>query len=66
MENDFLLCRECVELASEPVKITVYHRGAFLMCALENSVFREVGYPAMEALLVPCTAFDAQCTVSHG
>jgi hypothetical protein len=66
MKDYFLLGSECIQLTSEPVKITVYDRSASMLCSLEYGVLDEMGYTSVVSLLVSCSALDAQCAVSYG
>ena len=65
MEDDLFLGRECIELSAETVEITVYYRGASVLCALEDGVLDEMGDAGMVSGFIPCSAFDAQGTVTY-
>ena len=66
VENDLLLGGERVKLPAQTVEVAVYCRSTSLLRAFEYGMFGEMGYSAMVACLIPCPAFDAEGTISHG
>ena len=66
VEYNLFLCRERIQLATQTIEITIYDRGTFLCCSLEQRVLREMCYAAVISCFVPCPAFDAEGTISHG
>ena len=66
MEDDLFLCRKCIQFPSKAVKISVYDICTSVLCALEDGMLYEVGYSAVESLLIACAASYTQCAVAYG
>ena len=66
MKHYLLLCREGVELAAEPVEITVDYGSAPLRRALEYGMFDKMGDTVVVAHFISRTAFYAQGAICYG
>jgi hypothetical protein len=64
MENDFLFCRECIQLTTQTVEVTINYRGTSLICAFENGMLDKVSNTAVVAVFVTDAAFYAEGAVS--
>ena len=65
MEHNLFLGSEGIQLTSQAVEVTVYDRGASAAGSLENSVFHEMGDPAVEPFLIPGAALYAQGAIAY-
>ena len=66
MENDLFLCGESIQLSSEAIKISVYHRSTSALGSLEYSMLYKMSYAAVESFFIPRSASDAEGAVGHG
>ena len=60
MDHNLFFGGERVQFAAESVKVAAYDFGTFALGSLEQGMFGEMGDPAVEISLVPCSAFDCQ------